>query len=67
VILAANGKALANSDAPEGNIGCPVSEAEAAHFFDMLGSTRQRLTDEELDVLRAEHAAFAKPILDRMR
>ena len=65
VILDAAGKALIDADGPEGNIGCPVTEAEAAHFFEMLTTTRQRLTDDDLAVLRAEHAAFAKPILER--
>ena len=67
VILDADGKALVDSDGPEGNIGCPVTEAEAAHFFDMLRTTRQRLTDDELTVLRAEHSKFAEPILERQR
>ena len=66
VILDDTGKALIDSDGPEGNIGCPVSPAEAAHFFAMLTKTRQRLTDEELARLRQEHDAFAKPILEKM-
>ena len=67
VILDAGGNALINADGPQGNIGCPVSEAEAAHFFTMLETTRQRLTDEELATIRAAHADFAQPILDRQR
>lgn len=66
LILDAGGETLVTSDSPEGNIGCPVTEEEAAWLFEMLGRTRQRLTDEDLEVLRAEHTAFAKPILDRM-
>ena len=65
VILDAEGKALITSDGPNGNVGCPVTEDEAKHFFEMLKATRQRLTDEELAVLRTEHAAFAEPILNR--
>ncbi len=64
VIVDAEGQALADSDGPNGNVGCPVSEEEAAHLFSVLTKTRQRLTDEEMQVLRAEHAAFAKVILD---
>ena len=67
VILDGDGKALADSDGPDGNIGCPVTEEEADWLFEMLGRTRQRLTDEELAVLRAEHDAFAEPIRERMR
>ena len=66
VILDAKGKALVNSDGPGGNIGCPVTEEEAAHFFSMLEKTRQRLTDDELATIKTEHAAFAKPILEGM-
>jgi hypothetical protein len=65
VILDDSGVALADADGPEGNIGCPVQPAEAAHFFSMLETTRQRLTDDELERLKQEHAAFAKPILER--
>ncbi|MFT5289137.1 MAG: hypothetical protein ACI82F_001196 [Planctomycetota bacterium] len=64
VIVDSGGKALADSDGPDGNIGCPVSEVEATHLFSVLRKTRQRLTDEEMKVLRKEHAAFAKVILD---
>ncbi len=67
VILDAEGTALITADGPQGNIGCPVSEAEAGHFFEMLSTTRQRLTDAELEILRAEHAEFAAPILERQR
>ena len=66
VILDAEGKALIDADGPNGNIGCPVTAEEAAHFFAMLTKTRQRLTDDELTLLRKEHAAFAKPILEML-
>ena len=65
VILDADGKQLITSDAPDGNIGCPVMPKEAEHFFAMLDKTRQRLTDEELDALSGEHDAFAAPIIER--
>jgi len=66
VILDSEGQELANSDGPDGNIGCPVKPEEAAHFFDMLTRTRQRLSDDELAVLRSQHEAFAAPILESM-
>ncbi len=53
---------MINSDGPGGNIGCPVSEDERAHFIEMIRASRQRITDEELDVLAKELAAFAKEI-----
>jgi len=65
VILDADGVELVASDAPEGNVGCPVTVAEAKWFFSMLQTTRQRLKDDELDALRVEHEAFAEPIRRR--
>lgn len=65
VILDADGAELVAGDGPGGNIGCPVTEEEAKWFFSMLKRTRQRLKDEELDVLRAEHDIFAKPLRRR--
>jgi hypothetical protein len=65
VILDAKGEQLVTSDGPDGNIGCPVSPEEAEVFFAMLEKTRKRLTDQDLAVLREEHEAFAKPILER--
>ena len=65
VILDDAGVALADSDGPEGNIGCPGTPEEAAHFLAMLTKTRLRLTGDELPRLRKEHAACAKPILEQ--
>ncbi|MEM7305939.1 MAG: hypothetical protein AAF682_04680 [Planctomycetota bacterium] len=65
VILDPEGEQLITSDAPDGNIGCPVMPKEAEHFLAMLDKTRQRLTDEELDALSKEHDAFAAPIIER--
>lgn len=62
VILDGSGDAVVTSDGPEGNIGCPVSEAERAHFIDMVRRSRSRITDEELATLETELAAFAKSI-----
>ena len=65
VILDASGEQLVTGDGPEGNIGCPVTEAEARWFFSMLETTRQHSTDAGLAQLRAEHDAFVKPIRAR--
>lgn len=62
VITDAAGKELAASDGPGGNIGCPVSDAERAHFIEMVKTSRTRITDEELKTLADELAAFAKTI-----
>ena len=62
VITDAKGAELVASDGPGGNIGCPVTEAERAHFMDMVRRTRVRITDEQLVTLEAELAAFAKSI-----
>lgn len=66
-ILDADGHELVTSIGPKGNIGCPVTEEEAAWFLEMLRRTRQRLTDEDLARIRREHDAFAEPIRERMR
>jgi len=52
VMLDAKGKALATSDAPEGNIGFPYTEAEIAYFVTMLNTCKRRLTDRDVAVLR---------------
>lgn len=67
VIVDGEGRELTTSVSDSGNIGCPISEQEAAWFIEMLRVTRQRLTDEDLDRLAREHEAFAKPIRERMR
>ena len=65
VILDADGAELVTSDGPGGNVGCPVTKQEARWFFSMLTSTRQRLEDDDLAVLRAEHDLFAEPMRRR--
>lgn len=62
VITDAAGNELVTGDGPEGNIGCPVSEAERAHFIDIIKRSRVRITDEELKTLTAELAEFASTI-----
>ncbi len=62
VITDAEGAELVASDAPGGNIGCPVTEDERAYFIEMVKASRQRITDDELETLSSELAAFAKSI-----
>ncbi len=56
VVLDADGARLATSNEPEsgGNIGFPVTESELSHFEQVLKSTRQRLTDDEIAHLMAQ-------------
>jgi hypothetical protein len=51
-IVDAEGNVLATSDGPDGNIGFPGEPAGIDHFVGMLKSTRQRLSDDDLAVLR---------------
>ena len=66
-IVNGDGEVIGTSDGPNGNIGCPVTEEEAAVLFEVLANTRIRITDEQLAVVKAEHAEFARPILERMQ
>jgi len=52
-ILDANGQKLATSNEPQtkNNIGYPSSAAGQQHFENMLKTTRQRLSDEEIGAL----------------
>lgn len=54
VILDPSGKTLATSIAPAGNIGYPYQPSEIDHFISMLRSTRQKLTDADLEKLHAD-------------
>jgi hypothetical protein len=51
---------LATADGPEGNVGCPVTPSERAHFLDTLDATRRNLTDEQLSLIAADLHAFAR-------
>jgi hypothetical protein len=62
-ILDADGKTLATADGPGGNIGCPVTEEERAHFHAMLDATATKLTEAERRKIFDELDAFAEAIL----
>lgn len=53
-ILDAEGKPLATSDGPDGNIGFPSEPAGIDHFLSMLQSTSQRMSENDLATLRAD-------------
>jgi thiol-disulfide isomerase/thioredoxin len=49
VVLDAQGKALADSDAASGNVGYPVEPHEIAHFMQLLKETARGLKAEQLE------------------
>jgi hypothetical protein len=49
VILDAQGKALANSDGPKGNIGYPYEREEIDHVVAMLKQTARKLTATQIE------------------
>jgi hypothetical protein len=58
VILDSSAEVLSTSVGPAGNIGYPATQPEIEHFMKMLGRTKQRLKDEDLNLLRADLDAF---------
>jgi thioredoxin-related protein len=51
--LDGDGAALATSDTPRGNLGCPHDEQEIAAFKGILAEVRSKITDEQIDELAA--------------
>ena len=47
-ILNSDGKKLVTSDAPDGNIGFPVTPQEISHFMAMLRQTKRSLSEQQL-------------------
>jgi hypothetical protein len=47
-VIDAQGKVLATSEGPKGNIGYPDSDIEVAHFFKVLNATAKGITDGEI-------------------
>ncbi len=56
-ILEAEGKTLATSEGPKGNIGCPDTDDEIQFFMEILSKVRIRMTDEDLQALKASRLA----------
>ncbi|MGE4618251.1 MAG: hypothetical protein AAEJ04_00420 [Planctomycetota bacterium] len=67
VILDGDAKKLITGDGPEGNIGCPVSEGERAHFIKMIQATRKKLTDSQVAQITTHLQAFADKIMSARR
>jgi thioredoxin-related protein len=53
VVLDAQGKALATSDGPKGNIGYPAEPHEIEHFLAMLKQTARKMGPGQLDRIEA--------------
>jgi thiol:disulfide interchange protein len=52
VFLDASGKALTNSEGPEGNTGFPYEEKEIAYFVTMLEKARNHFAPADIETLR---------------
>ena len=61
VILDAGGRPLADSAAPEGNVGFPVEPNEVAHFMSVVRTHGKDLTSERLALLKTELTNKPKP------
>lgn len=57
VILDGDGKELADSNGPKGNIGCPNTDEEIEVWTAILKKVRVSLTDEDLDALKRSRVA----------
>ena len=57
--LDANATALATSDGPKGNIGCPLEPWEIDWFMGMLRKVRNRITPDQLAQLESSLRTFA--------
>jgi uncharacterized protein YyaL (SSP411 family) len=60
VILDADRKALADSNGPKGNIGCPDTDEEIDYFMSVLKKVSRTLKDEDLAALKASLIAGQK-------
>lgn len=60
VIVDGDGKAIADSTGPEGNIGFPAKDSEYAHFKTMLEKAKRHLTDKDIAALIASLEAANK-------
>ena len=52
VIHDGEGKELADSNGPDGNIGCPSTDPEIEAFLGILKKLRSTLTDDDLAALK---------------
>jgi hypothetical protein len=57
VILDADGKELADSTGPKGDIGCPETDEEIDAWIGILRKVRVKLSDADLDALKRSRVA----------
>jgi hypothetical protein len=50
-VVDAQGKVLATSEGPKGNIGYPDTEVEVAHFLSVLKSTAKGISPGEVETV----------------
>jgi thiol-disulfide isomerase/thioredoxin len=60
VFLDAEGKVLATSEGPKGNVGFPYQDDEIAHFVSMLETTCKKLGADDIAKIREELAAVRR-------
>ncbi len=58
-------KQLVNSDGPQGNIGCPVTDGEIDWFMTMIAKTAKNLDAKEQATIKAELTKHALKIRKR--
>jgi thioredoxin-related protein len=66
VLLDAEGKAIATSDGPKGNIGYPAEPEEVSHFLGMLKKAGHRISADQIGqvekTLKDAAAKFKRPV-----
>lgn len=67
IVVTPTGERLATSDGEEGTCGYPVDDHEVDTFMKMIEAGRQRLTDEDMSILRARLEERAAEILEARR
>ncbi len=60
-VLDSTGDEIVNSDSPQGNIGCPITEKECGYFLTMIQQSKQRLTSQQTSDLATALDAYAAP------
>ncbi len=58
-VLDSMGRELITSDSPDGNIGCPISEAECDYFVSMIEMTIQHASRERITAIAEALDAYA--------
>lgn len=59
-IVDSDGTELVTSDGPSGNIGCPITEEECAHFIKMLEKTIRRAPEGRVAEIAKALDEYAK-------